>query len=115
MLERQYPLLAVHSVVGLLVLGLAVAAIFLPKARRWTLYALLAQIALGVATWGQTGLRPPALHWILAVLVGGMYAAANAMERKGRPAALVRGILIAAAVVILAVYGIGSAAAHGVR
>lgn len=115
MLERQYPLLAVHSLVGLALVALAIAAIFATKARRWTLYALLVQVVLGVATWRTTGLRPPLAHWTLAILVGGVYAAATAAERRGRPPAVVRGLTIAAAVVVLGVYGIGSAAAHAGR
>lgn len=106
------PLLSAHAVLGIVVLLLAVLAFFFVWARRAVLYVLAAQIVLGLVTAAMSGLMPQALHALLAVLVGGVYAAANAAERKGRPLAVVRGLLGLAFVMVAAVYYIGE---HALR
>ena len=78
-------MLNVHYAVGLILFVTALAAIVVPQARRVVVYVLLLQIVLGIATWWTTKLVPPAPHWILALLAGGIWPMANAFERKGRP------------------------------
>jgi peptidoglycan/LPS O-acetylase OafA/YrhL len=106
------PVLGAHTVVGILVFLLAIAAIFVGWARRVVLYALALQIAIGALAWATQGLQPPLLHWTLAVLCGGLYAMAGAAERRGRPAAYVRTLLIVAALVIGVVYYVGEHTLH---
>jgi hypothetical protein len=112
MMFSHGPLLGVHTVVGILVFLLAIAAIFIAWARRVVLFALALQIVLGATAWATLGLHPPLLHWLLALLCGGLYAMANAAERRGRPATVVRTILIVAAVVLGGVYSLGEHALH---
>jgi hypothetical protein len=107
------PLLTAHALLGTAVLLAGIAAVFLRPARRVTLYLLGAQILLGAAVSGMLKIAPPPVHAIAAVLVGGVYAAANAMERRGRPPALVRGILILGAVLIAFTYYVGEHALGG--
>lgn len=106
------PLIAAHALLGIAVVLLALLAFALPWARRGVLYALAAQIVLGIMTALMTGLTPPIPHALLAVLAGGVYAAANAAERKGRPVAVVRGLLGLGALMLAAVYYIGE---HALR
>ena len=97
----------VHYGLGfVLVLG-SLAALFWGPARRYVLYVLVLQIVLGALTWGITKLPPPALHWILAILNGGVYAMANAFERKGRPRGLVVGMLALGFAIFAFVYYLG--------
>ncbi|HTV72672.1 MAG TPA: hypothetical protein VME66_03070 [Candidatus Acidoferrales bacterium] len=112
MMFEHGPVLGVHTVVGILVFLLAIAAIFVGWARRVVLYALVVQILLGATAWATLGLHPPLLHWLLALLSGGLYAMANAAERRGRSPAMVRTILVVAAVVIGGVYSLGEHALH---
>jgi hypothetical protein len=101
------PVLGAHTVLGILVFLLAIAAIFVGWARRVVLYALALQIALGAYAWATQGVPPPLLHWLLALLCGGLYAMASAAERRGRPASLVRALSILAALVITVIYYLG--------
>lgn len=100
-------LLNVHYAVGLILFVTALAAIVLPQARRVVVYVLLLQILLGVATWWATKLVPPAPHWILALLTGGIWPMANAFERRGRPKAVVMAICAAGAIVVAYVIYLG--------
>jgi hypothetical protein len=106
------PLLTTHALVGTLVLLTAFVAIFAPWARRPVLYLLVLQIVIGGAVSGMLKLQPPVLHMLLAVLVGGVYAMAGASERRGRPPAVVRSMLVLAAGMIAYVYYIGE---HALR
>ncbi|MGH7727722.1 MAG: hypothetical protein ACREM2_02860 [Vulcanimicrobiaceae bacterium] len=106
-------LLNAHDGLGFLVFLLALAAIVWAPARRYVLYALALQILLGAALWGVGKVGPPPVHWILALLTGGIYAMANAFERRGRPRALVLGTLVLGAVVIALVFSIGMNAVQG--
>ncbi|MDQ2907991.1 MAG: hypothetical protein M3R44_01410 [Candidatus Eremiobacteraeota bacterium] len=108
-------LLNVHYAVGTLVVLLALAAIFWRPARRYVLYALIVQILLGAATWGSTGLVPPAAHWVLAIVAGGIYAMATAFERRDRGRRLVLGTLIVGLVVLAFVYQLGQHAVSAAR
>jgi hypothetical protein len=105
-------LLTAHAAIGSLVLLLAVAALFVRWARRATLYALIVQIVVGAIVSGALKLPPPALHALLALLVGGVYAMANAFERKGRSPVLVRGLLVLGVLMLAAAYYIGE---HALR
>jgi hypothetical protein len=106
-------MLQIHYAFGFLVVLASLAAIVLPVARRVVVYALLVQVVLGGATWILTGVKPPAAHWILAILVGGVYAMANAFERKGRPKAAIIGVTVVGALVVACIFYLGMhAVAH---
>ena len=105
-------LLNVHYAVGLVLFVTALAAIFNATARRAVVFVLLVQVLLGIATWWTTKLVPPAPHWILALLSGGIWPMANAFERRGRPQAVVMGICALAAVVVAFVIYLGMHALH---
>ncbi len=100
-------ILTVHYVLGTLLVLMSLAAIFWGPARRYILYVLVLQILLGFAVWGVTGIVPPAAHWILAILTGGVYAMATAFERKGRPRGVVLGTLVVGFVLFAYVYNLG--------
>jgi uncharacterized protein involved in cysteine biosynthesis len=106
-------ILNVHYAIGLVLFLTALGAIVVPVLRRVVVYVLLVQILLGIATWWITKLVPPAPHWILAILVGGIWPMANAFERKGRPKAAVMGICAVAALVIAYVIYLGMHALRG--
>lgn len=106
------PLLAAHALLGTLVLLSALAALFVRWARRATLYGLGLQIVLGAVVSGVLKLPAQPVHVLLPVFAGGMYAMANAFERKGRPPALVRGILLLGFLMLAATYYIGE---HALR
>ena len=106
------PLLTAHALVGTLVLLLAVGALFVRWARRATLYALVLQIVLGAIVSGVLKLPPQPLHALLPLLAGGVYAMANAFERKGRSPALVHGVLVLGVLMLASTYYIGE---HALR
>jgi hypothetical protein len=106
------PLLTAHALLGTLVLLSALAAVFVRWARRATLYGLGLQIVLGAVVSGVFKVPPQPLHVLLPVLAGGVYAMANAFERKGRPPALVRGMLLLGVAMIAATYYIGERGIH---
>ncbi len=99
--------LNVHNGLGTLLVLVSIAAIFWAPARRLVLYVLVLQIVVGAAVWGVTKLVPPAAHWILAILNGGTYAMATVFERRGRPRALVLGMLVLGALIFVVVYSLG--------
>ncbi len=103
----------VHYAVGLILFVTALAGIFNATARKAVVYVLLLQIVLGVATWSITKLVPPPQHWILAILVGGVWPMANAFEKRGRPKAVVMGIAAVAALVVAYVIYVGMHALRG--
>ncbi|MBD5656578.1 MAG: hypothetical protein IAI50_15560 [Candidatus Eremiobacteraeota bacterium] len=100
-------ILNVHYVLGMLLFLTAIAAIFLAPARRYVVYVLALQIVVGAVTWSVTKGAPPAAHWILAILVGGVWPMANALERRGRPRAAVMGISAVAVIVLAYVIYLG--------
>jgi hypothetical protein len=100
-------MLQIHYWFGIIILLGAIAAIISRPARRVVLYALLAQIVIGLLAWRNGGIAPPPLHWLLAVVVGGLYAFANVLERRGRPASTVTGVLVVALFLLAAVFYIG--------
>ena len=75
----------VHLLLGAVIVLAALAAVFSAPARRVVVYLLVLQIVLGVMLWWSTKDAPPVVHWVLALLVGGIYPMANALERRGRP------------------------------
>jgi len=101
-----------HYGLGFVVLATALAALFLAPARRYVLYVLILQVAVGAIVWWRLGTPPPALHWILALLSGGIYAMANAFERRGRPQGLVLGMLALGLVVFAYIFYLGMHAVH---
>jgi hypothetical protein len=100
-------LLVIHYSVGLVLFLAALAAIISAPVRRLVVYVLLLQIVLGAAIWWTTKVAPPPAHWILALLVGGVWPMANAFERRGRPKGVVMGVSALAAVVIAYVIYLG--------
>jgi len=100
-------MLNVHYALGALVLVTAVGAIFYAPARRYVLYLIALQIVAGALTWWTTQLVLPPAHWILALMTGGLYAVANAFERRGRSRALVTFVTILAAGVIMYISYLG--------
>ena len=106
-------LLNVHYAIGFLVVATALAAIFWQPARRFVLYVLVLQIVVGGILWARSHAAIPPLHWILAVLNGGVYAMANVFERKGRPRGLVLGTLILGFLIFAFVFSLGMNAVKG--
>lgn len=106
------PLLTAHALLGSLVLLSAVAALFVRAARRVTLYLLALQIVFGGIVSGALKVPPPALHALLALVAGGVYAAANAFERRGKSPAAVRAMLVLGVLIIASVYYLGEHALH---
>jgi hypothetical protein len=105
-------ILNVHYAVGLLLFLTSLGAIFVAPLRRYVVYVLLLQIVLGAVTWSVTKLVPPAPHWILAILAGGVWPMANALERRGRPKAAVMGVSAVGAVILAYVIYLGMHALH---
>jgi hypothetical protein len=103
-------MLNLHLGFGYLVVVGAVLALFSPQARRIELYVLLVQVVAGAALWVMQRHGPPVLHWVLALVAGGIYAMANAFERRGRPALQVRGLLVLAFVIVAFVFYLGQQA-----
>ncbi len=106
-------MLNAHYALGFVVFLTALVAIFWGPARRYVLYLLVLQIVLGALTWWIGGAAPPALHWILAILVGGIYAMASAFERRGRPRGVVMGVLALGALIVAYVFYLGMHAVKG--
>ena len=106
-------ILQIHNAVALLLFLVAVVAIFVPVVRRYVVYVLALQILLGVAVWYKAHLVPPAAHWILAILVGGVWPMANALERRGRPKAAVMAVSTIGAVIVAFVIYLGMSALKG--
>jgi hypothetical protein len=106
-------ILNVHYAVGLVLFVTALAGIFNATARKAVVYVLLLQLVLGATTWWTTKLMPPPQHWILAILVGGIWPLANAFEKRGRPKAVVMSVAAFAAVVVAYVIYVGMHALRG--
>lgn len=104
--------LNVHYAVGMLLFLTSIAAIFFAPARRYVVYVLALQIVLGAVTWSTTKIAPPAPHWILAILAGGVWPMANAFERRGRPKSAVVGICAVGVVILAYVIYVGMHAVH---
>ena len=114
MLSSLHPLLATHYAFGLLVVIAAVAGIFSRPIRRFVIYALVVQIALGAVTLAVLHVAVPTAHWVLSLLVGGVYSAASIAEKRGKSPRLVIGLATAGALVIALIFHFGqSAANHG--
>ena len=114
MLSTLHPLLATHYAFGLLVVVAAVAGIFSRPVRRFVIYAILVQIALGAICLYSLQLAIPASHWVLSLLVGGVYSATSIAEKRGLSPRLVAGLATAGALVIAVIFRLGQQAAkHG--
>jgi hypothetical protein len=105
-------LIMTHYAIGFVVLATALAALFLAPARRYILYILILQILVGGILWWRGGVPPPPLHWILAILSGGVYAMANAFEKRGRPQGLVTGTLVLGFVMFVIIFYLGMKSVH---
>lgn len=103
-------MLQIHYWFAIIILLGALAAIISRPARRVVLYALLVEIVVGLLTWRNGGFAPPPLHWLLAIIAGGLYALANVLERQGRPAATVTSVLVLALLLLAVVFYIGDRA-----
>jgi hypothetical protein len=102
--------LQLHQGIGYIVVLGAVIALFDRRARRIELFILLAQVLIGIALWAMLRHGPPLLHWLLALIAGGIYAMANAFERRGRPPGQVRALLVLALVIVAIVFYLGMSA-----
>jgi len=100
-------MLYVHYAVGLLLFLTALVAIFYAPARRYLDYVLALQIVLGVATIFTLKLAPPAAHWILAVLTGGIWPMGRALARRGRPPGVVAAVFAFGALILAYVIYLG--------
>ncbi len=106
-------MLNVHYALGFVVFLSSLVAIFYAPARRWVLYLLILQIIVGAVTWWMLGVGPPLLHWVLPIIVGGVYAGASAADRRGRPATVGTGLSALAAVLLAFVFYLGMHAVKG--
>jgi hypothetical protein len=106
-------LLQIHYGLGLVLFLTAIAAIFVPKSRQLVDYVLALQIVVGVATWAVLKSAPPAAHWILALVVGGIWPVARGLDKRGRPkpvamAVCAAGALIVAFIIYLGMKAVGT-------
>ena len=85
---------------------------FAPAARRIVVYVLALQIVLGAATWLTVKVAPPAAHWVLAILAGGVWPMGRVLERRGRPKAAAMAVYCLAVVILAYVIELGM---HGLR
>ncbi len=106
-------MLYAHYALGFVVFLASLVAIFYAPARRWVLYLLVLQIIVGAAVWGMLGVAPPLLHWILPLVVGGLYAAASAAQRRGGKASIVTGLCVLSALLVACVFYLGMHAVRG--
>jgi hypothetical protein len=103
-------MLSLHLSIGILLLLTAVAAIFWKPARTYVVYVLVVQVLLGAGLlFSGRPIEP--LHYILAILVGGLWPMANVFEKRGRPAAWAIGACVVAVLVLVEVFRIGWKAA----
>ncbi|MGP6158451.1 MAG: hypothetical protein ACLPYS_13265 [Vulcanimicrobiaceae bacterium] len=104
-------MLTSHLVLGAVVLAAALIAIFNAAARRVVVYLLTLQIVVGAVLWWTTKVPPPPLHWILSLLIGGVYSAANALERRGRARSTILALTIFGALLFSYIFLVGMQAA----
>jgi hypothetical protein len=96
-----------HLVLGAVVLAAALGAIFSTAARRVVVYLLTLQIVVGAVLWWTTKASPPPLHWILSLLIGGVYAAANALDRRGRAKSTILALTLFGALLFSYIFLVG--------
>jgi hypothetical protein len=104
-------MLSSHLVLGAVVLAAALIAIFNAQARRVVVYLLILQIVLGAVIWWTTKVPPPPLHWIPSLLIGGVYSAASAMDRRGRAKSTILALTIFGALLFTYIFFVGMQAA----
>jgi peptidoglycan/LPS O-acetylase OafA/YrhL len=104
-------MLNTHLVFGFVVIVAALVAIFDARARRVVVYLLTLQIVVGAVLWWTTKVSPPPLHWIPPLLIGGVYSAANALERRGRAKSTILALTIFGALLFSYIFYIGLQAA----
>jgi hypothetical protein len=104
--------LTIHFYVGILVVLMALLAIWRRPDRRYTLYVVTLQIVLGIGVLFM-GLRAPWYHIALAVVGWSGYMVANAVGRRPGKEALGVVIAIVSSLLIIAAFGIGRYAVHG--
>jgi hypothetical protein len=107
------PMLNVHYALGAIVLIFALAALVNARARRLVQYVLALQIVVGLSVWFSIHVAPPPAHWILALVAGGVFAAANALERRGRPRGTVIAVSALGVVLVAYIYYLGMHAVRG--
>ena len=103
-------LLTVHLWIGILVVALAILAVWRRPGRRVTLYVVTLQILIGIALMIQ-GFRISPLHLVLVAIGWAGYMAANAVARRpngARNALIIAGV---SSLLILAAFEIGRHAA----
>jgi hypothetical protein len=100
-------ILHIHYGLALVLFLAAVAAIFVPRSRQLVDYILALQIVIGVALWAVLKVGPPAAHWILALVVGGIWPVARGLEKRGRPKAVAMAVCAAGAVIVAFIIYLG--------
>lgn len=106
-------MLNVHYALGTIVFLCALLAILFAPLRRVVQYLLALQIVVGAVLWAMLRVAPPPAHWLLAILIAGVYPMANAMGRRRRPKVAVMTVCAFAAVVIAYVIYLGMHAVTG--
>jgi hypothetical protein len=99
-------LLVVHLWVGIVIVALALLAVWHPQGRRITLYVVTLQILLGIVLMVE-GLRVPWYHYGLAILGWVGYMTANGMARRGTDRRTVLLVTALATILLLIAFGIG--------
>jgi hypothetical protein len=100
-------ILQLHYALALVLFLTAIAAIFVPRSRQLVDYVLALQIVLGVALWAVLKNGPPTAHWVLALLVGGIWPVARGLEKRGRPKAVAMAVCTAGAVIVAFIIYLG--------
>jgi hypothetical protein len=106
-------LLTVHLYVGIVVVALALLAVWWRTGRRITLYVVTLQILLGIVLMLQS-LRVPWYHYALGIVGWAGYMVANAMARRSTSRTTVIAVTAISSVLLLIAFGIGHGAVqHG--
>lgn len=106
-------LLTVHLYLGILVVAMALLAVWWRTGRRITLYVVTLQILLGIVLMLQS-FKVPWYHYAIAILGWVGYMAANAIARRSASNTVPLVVTIVSSLLILIAFGIGHGAVqHG--
>ncbi len=106
-------ILQIHYALGLVLFLAAIAAIFVPRSRQLVDYVLALQIVIGVALWAVLKNAPPTAHWVLALVVGGIWPIARGLEKRGRPKAVAMAVCAGGALIVAFIIYLGMNAVRG--
>jgi hypothetical protein len=99
-------LLTLHLWVGMVVVALAVLAVWQRPGRRITLYVVTLQLLLGVVLMVE-GLKVPWYHYALAILAWAGYMAANGMARGNAGRRTILLVTAVSSLLLLVAFAIG--------